>query len=65
MFTRWVEEKLGVGMVEILREKAYAVTKMKPADKDELKKYLRDELKKMEALRKAGEKGRIDFQPWE
>lgn len=64
MFTQWATERLGAGRVEILREKAYAVTKIKPADKEDLKKHLRAEWKRMQALRAAGEVGRIEFAAW-
>lgn len=64
MFTQWATERLGSGMVEILREKAYAVTKIKPADKEDLKRHLRAEWKRMQALRAIGETGRIEFEPW-
>jgi hypothetical protein len=64
MFTKWVTERLGAGMVEILREKAYAVTKLKPADKADMAKHFRAELKRLESLRKAGEVGRLEFAAW-
>lgn len=65
MFNKWVTDRLGAGMVEILREKAYAVTKLKPADKADMAKHFRAELKRLESLRKAGEIGRIEFEGWQ
>lgn len=64
MFTKWVTERLGAWMVEILREKAYAVTKLKPADMADMAKHFRAELKRLESLRKAGEVGRLEFAAW-
>lgn len=63
-FTHWVAERLGSGRVEILREKAYAVTKLSDKDKKEMAAHFRAELKRLEALRKQGETGRLEFAGW-
>lgn len=64
MFTRWVTERLGEGRVEILREKAYAVKKLSASDKKEMAAHFRQELKRLEALRKQGATGRLEFEGW-
>lgn len=63
-FHMWARQKLGDGLIDILREKAHAVTKLKPSDLEELYKHLKGEHKKMLAARNAGQTGRLEFEGW-
>lgn len=65
MFTKWVTERIGCGLVEILRERAYAITKIKPQDKKAMATHFRAELKRLQALRASGNVGRLEFEPWQ
>lgn len=64
-FSVWATLKLGSGLVSLIREKALSVFRMKKHDKEDLKKHLKEQWKIMQAKRKAGETGRIEFESWQ
>ncbi|MCA9367531.1 recombination protein NinG [Candidatus Kaiserbacteria bacterium] len=64
VFADWAEKRLGAGMIDLLREKAHSVIKLKKPDLEELYKHLKAELKAMESKRAGGERGRIEFAAW-
>jgi len=64
VFAGWAEKQLGAGMIDLLREKAHSVIKLKKPDLEELYKHLKAELKAMESKRASGERGRIEFAAW-
>jgi hypothetical protein len=61
-FAEWATSHLGGHVVEMLREKAHRITKLRDADKAALKAHLRDQLKQMREKRQQGETGRIEFE---
>lgn len=60
----WAAAKIGQGLVDILHEKACRPHKMPKHEKEEMHKHYRAELKRLQALRKQGVTGRIEFEGW-
>lgn len=63
-FTYWLHEYLGDGHMDLLREKLNTLKKFYKGEKEEMNKFYKNELKKIQQRRKDGEKGRIDFTSW-
>ena len=63
-FTFWVEQKLGEGMVEMLRERRNSIYKMGKGELKEIAAHYRNELKTMHEKRANGEVGYLDFLSW-
>ena len=63
-FTYWLEEYLGEGHLDLLREKARQIKKWYKGEKDEMYKHYKAELKEMRRKRADGDTGRIDFVGW-
>lgn len=60
-FHIWARQRLGDGLIDILREKSQRVTKLKKNDLEAMHKHYKDEFKRIEILRKLGETGRLEF----
>ena len=64
-FTRWAEERLGIGLIEILREMAFQPLKLSKVDRKarekEMLTHYRNELKKLRDRRADGVQGRLEF----
>ena len=58
----WVYEYLGDGLLDIVREQAYSVRKIKPAEKEEIYQHYKRELKRMEQERLDGKTGRLELE---
>lgn len=58
---KWVEEYLGAGLLQIIREQAHSVRKIKPAEKEEIFQHYKGELKRMEQERAEGKQGRLEL----
>jgi hypothetical protein len=57
--------KLGDGVIGILREKMARRVKVPKAEEAEIAAHYRKELARMQALRKQGVTGRIEFESWQ
>lgn len=62
-FTRWAEERLGVGLVEILREKHLDTNlgKLMKKSQREIAAHYRQTYSDMQSKRAAGHTGRLEF----
>ena len=56
---RWLETYLGQGMIDILREKAYSVRKIKPAEKAEIYEHYKAEYLRLMEERMNGAQGKL------
>lgn len=65
-FTKWVESKIGCGMLQILRERREDGNAAKLIRKNlkDVAKHYREELKRIQSLRDEGVGGKIDVQGW-
>ena len=63
---KWMEEKLGPGMLQILQEMANDTTlgRLAKRSEKEIRAHYRAELARMKQLRANGETGWIDFENW-
>ncbi|MDG6880963.1 Bacteriophage Lambda NinG protein [Phocoenobacter uteri] len=61
----WLEEKLGIGAVEILREKMNSKMKVPKTEEKDIAKHYREELKKIEKARANGVCGIVEFESWQ
>lgn len=59
MAFQWLETYLGQGMIDILREKAYSVRKIKPAEKAEIYEHYKAEYLRLMDERKNGAQGKL------
>lgn len=64
-FTRWLENYLGEGHLDILREKVNRIKKWYKGEKDEMLKHYKEQKKSLKEKRDEGEIGRIDFEGWD
>lgn len=61
----WLRAKLGDGALDILREKMNSRVKVSKDEEKEIAAHYRAELRRMQAERKAGKVGRIEFVSWQ
>tara|TARA_R110000751_G_scaffold40814_4_gene96342 strand:+ start:91 stop:507 length:417 start_codon:yes stop_codon:yes gene_type:complete len=61
----WARERMGDGLLELVRERHHTITKYTKKDLEELHKHLKAEHKGMLAKRADGVMGRIDFEAWD
>jgi len=63
---RFVEEKIGTGMVQILQERANDTSLGKLSKKSEaqIRKHYRQQLERMKERRLLGHDGRLEFENW-
>lgn len=61
---RWFSEKMGDGMMEILREKSQRLYKSWKRDEKAIAKHYREQYKEMERKRADGVTGFLDFESW-
>lgn len=64
-FTRWLQDYLGEKHLDILRDKAMGIKKWTKAEKEEMYKHYKNELKIMRQKRDNGQTGRIEFVCWD
>lgn len=62
---RWVEELLGSGHIELLREKRDSMVKVSKLEEKEISAHYRKEYKRLQMLRAAGYRGKLDFESWQ
>jgi len=62
---QWIENKLGSGVIDILREKMNSRIKVSKAEEKLIAKHYRREHKIIEEKRLSGEIGYIDFVSWQ
>ncbi len=60
-FTRWLEEEIGAGALEIITEKSRGILKNNAATRKEVAAHYREQLKIMQEKRNAGHQGWLDF----
>ncbi|AUR93089.1 NinG protein [Vibrio phage 1.182.O._10N.286.46.E1] len=58
---RWLEDFIGLGTVELLREKMNSKIKVTKLEEKEIAKHYREQLKLIQERRESGEVGYIDF----
>ena len=64
-FGRWAEEKLSEERIGALRALVYSTLKLTKADKEDLHKHLRKEMRRLKDLRSDGHQGRLEFSGWQ
>lgn len=57
----WLEDKLGIGLIEMLVEKKNAKIKIPKSEEKEIAKHYREQLKIIQEKRASGKTGYIDF----
>lgn len=62
---RWLEEFIGIGTVDLLREKMNAKIKIPKAEEKEIAKHYREQLKIIQQKREDGEIGQIEFDSYQ
>lgn len=62
---RWLENKIGSGAVEILREKMRSKIKVTKQEEKEIAKFYREELKKQQEKRADGAQGIVEFESYQ
>ena len=62
---RWLEDFIGEGTIQILREKRDSGVKVSKLEERDIAKHYRQELKKIESKRDSGQTGYIDFDSWQ
>ena len=62
---KWLEDFIGVGQVDILREKMRSRLVVKKIEEKDIAKHYREQLKLIQARREAGECGYIDFESYQ
>ncbi len=62
---RWLEQFIGDGALEMLREKMNSKVKVPASEEREIAKHYRDQLKLIEEARDSGEDGYIDFESYQ
>jgi hypothetical protein len=62
---KWLENYIGIGMVEMLIEKKNSKVKVSKLEEKEISDHYRKELKKIEAKRASGETGVIEFDSYQ
>jgi len=63
-FAKWAKDKLGEGMMHILRDKARGVAKFTKTDLEECYQHYQQEFARMRKLRGDGKTGWIEIIPW-
>ena len=62
---KWLEDFIGAGQVDILREKMRSRLVVKKIEEKDIAKHYREQLKLIQARREAGECGYIDFESYQ
>ena len=62
---KWVEEFVGVGVIDRLREKKEARIKVSKLEEKDIAKHYREQLKILEHKRNLGQTGYIEFESWQ
>mgnify|MGYP005734453887 CR=1 FL=1 len=62
---KWLEDFIGVGTVDILREKMRSKVVVKKIEEKDIAKHYREQLKLIQARREVGECGYIDFESYQ
>lgn len=62
---RWLEQFIGEGALDILREKMNSKVKVTKLEEKEIAKHYRKELKKIQEKRDSGFDGDIDFESYQ
>lgn len=62
---KWLEQFIGEGQLDILREKMNSKVKVKPAEEKEIAAHYREQLKIIKEKRANGEVGFIDFESYQ
>ena len=62
---KWLEEFVGIGTVDLLREKMRSKVKVSKLEEKEIAKRYREQLKIIQDKREGGEIGYIDFESWQ
>lgn len=63
-FAHWLQEYLGEGHLDILREKAHSIKKWGKGEKDDMLKHYRAEVARIRKCRAEGQQGRIEVTGW-
>jgi len=61
----WIEEFVGAGTLDILREKMHSGIKVSKLEEKDIAAHYRKQLKILEQKRNDGETGYIDFESWQ
>jgi len=61
----FVRKYYGDGLTDEIKRLAHSIKKWAPGEKDLMYKHYRDELKRLEYLRRTGSTGRLEFVGWE
>lgn len=61
-FHYWAQSHLGSGPLEIVREKAHSIVRLRKHDLEDIYRHLKSEYDRMMKLRANGETGRIEFE---
>lgn len=61
-FAKWIEEHIGRWLMDILREKAHQIVRLRKQDLEDIYQHLKAEYEKMLKLRAEGHRGRIEFE---
>ncbi|MDP8078353.1 hypothetical protein [Phocoenobacter skyensis] len=61
----WLREKLGEGVINILKEKMNSKMKVPKNEEKEIAKHYKEELKKIEQARANGFYGIVEFESWQ
>jgi hypothetical protein len=64
-FARWIENKLGNGLVQILEDKKNTLVKISKLEEKEIADHYKAEYKKLKERRKNGETGFIEFESYQ
>jgi hypothetical protein len=56
---KWVEGYLGIGLLDLVREQAYAVRKLTKADKEEIYQFYKQEYERLLRERENGKIGKL------
>tara|TARA_Y100000590_G_scaffold460136_1_gene618771 strand:- start:818 stop:1231 length:414 start_codon:yes stop_codon:yes gene_type:complete len=62
---KWLEQKIGEGTIDILREKRDSGVKVSKLEEKDIAKHYRQQLKEIEKKRSEGATGYIDFESWQ
>ena len=62
---KWVEDFVGSGVIDLLREKKDARVKVSKLEEKDIAKHYREQLKIIEQKRNAGQTGYIKFESWQ
>ncbi len=62
---KWLEEFIGIGNVDLLREKMNSKLKVTKLEEKEIAKHYREQLKIIQQKRSDGETGYIDFESYQ